>query len=506
MSIIFYSAFTKIYAQFTSAVRLDSLFNQLDKNQDFNGSILIAEKGKPVYQKSFGYADFENKVPNTIDSHFSLASISKTFTSTAILQLKEKGKLKIEDSFAKYFPEFPFPAITIKHLLSHTSGLPDLELYESIVNQNRDTIITNKVIIPTLKTWGRKLYFQPGDKWGYANINYALLGLLVEKVSKMSFETYLKKNIFLPANMTNTYLKPAFDSQNDKNRVVSHRMLTWYADTFKSVDSIKTGSIRYCTYNCGNTYGDNNIITTTEEMLKYDKALYEGKLLSQASLDEAFTPIKLNDGTTFYETHGGLTLFGKSSYGLGWEIYEHPTLGKAVGHSGRLFGLLTHFYRNITKNQTIIIYQNTELEGNQFYEKTKAALDILNGQQPKSALSKKSIARKYGNAIMKNGIDYATAIFNDLKTDTAHYYISENEFNWLGYDLLFQGKQKQYSLETFKLNTLLFPNSFNVYDSYAESLHANGKREEAIIMYQKSITMNPQNEGGIRMLKKILEK
>ncbi|HEY1053528.1 MAG TPA: serine hydrolase, partial [Emticicia sp.] len=106
--------------------------------------------------------------------------------------------------------------------------------------------------------------------------------------------------------------------------------------------------------------------------------------------------------------------------------------------------------------------------------------------------------------LIRDGIDRAVTVFNELKTDSTNYYLSENEMNWLGYDLLFQANKKQYSLETFKINTLLFPNSFNVYDSYAEALNANGKREEAIIMYQKSIAMNPNNEGGKRMLNQIL--
>ena len=115
------------------------------------------------------------------------------------------------------------------------------------------------------------------------------------------------------------------------------------------------------------------------------------------------------------------------------------------------------------------------------------------------------MARKYGATLMASGIDKAVATFNDLKSDSTHYYVSENEMNWLGYDFLFTAKKKEYSLETFKINTFLFPKSSNVYDSYAEALNANGKREEAIIMYQKSIGMNPKNEGGKEMLKRILE-
>ncbi|RYU96779.1 serine hydrolase domain-containing protein [Emticicia agri] len=505
ITVIYFTAFANTQAQSTTNQKLDSLFTQITKNGDFNGGILVADKGKIIYQKGLGYADFANKIPNEADSRFNLASISKTFTSVAILQLKEKKKLKLEDAFVKYFPDFPFPTITIKHLLSHTSGLPDLELYESVVNAKPDSIIRNQAIIPILKNWNQKLYFQPGDKWKYCNTNYALLALLVEKVSKMSFKNYLSKNIFEPANMPNTYLRIGA-IESPKKQVVNHRLITWYDDTYKNVDSIRFGGIKYCTYNCGGTYGDSNIMTTTADMLNYDQALYNGKLLSQNSLDEAFTPTRLNDGTIYYDPFGDeMSQLGKSSYGLGWEIYENAELGKAVSHGGHLFGLATLFYRNLSKNQTVVLYQNVEREGLAFYGKVLASLEILNGKTPQKIFYKKSLARKYGSTMMHEGIDRAVTVFNDLKTDSTNYYLSENEMNWLGYDFLFNARQKQYSLETFKVNTLLFPNSFNVYDSYAEALNANGKREEAILMYQKSIAMNPDNKGGKEMLKRILE-
>lgn len=506
ITIIFFIALAGLHAQSPVAQKLDSLFTQIAKNGDFNGGILVADKGKIVYQKGFGYADFANKIPNTVDSRFNLASISKTFTSVAILQLKEKKKLKLEDTFVKYFPEFPFPDITIRHLLSHTSGLPDLELYESVANANPDSIIRNQSVIAILKSWGKGVYCKPGEKWSYCNTNFALLGLLVEKVSEMSFGAYLKKNIFEPANMQQTYLRMD-KTDDDPKKIINHRMVSWYDDQFKSVDSIRFGGIKYCTYNCGGTFGDSNIMTTTADMLNYDQALYSGKLVSQNSLDEAFTPTQLNNGKIHSDPFGSeMTQLGKSSYGLGWETYEDEELGKAVSHGGHLFGLSTFLYRNLSKNQTVIIYENLEIEGHAFYDKIRAALDILNGKSPRKIQYKKSLARRFGATLMQSGIDRAVATFNDLKTDSTHYYVYENEMNWLGYDFLFTAKKKEYSLETFKINTLLFPKSFNVYDSYAEALNANGKREEAILMYEKSIGMNPKNEGGKQMLKRILEK
>src|SRR5436190_13513349 len=112
----------------TVSQKLDGLF----QTSPINGNVLVAENGRIIYQKSFGYADLAAKTPITNDSPFQTASVAKSFTSTAVLQLRDKRKLNLDDPFVKYFPEFPFPAIAIKHLLSHTSGLPDLELYERL--------------------------------------------------------------------------------------------------------------------------------------------------------------------------------------------------------------------------------------------------------------------------------------------------------------------------------------------------------------------------------------
>ena len=120
--LIFFIRSTISFSQ-SKEVALDKYFSALSKNQHFNGNILVAEKGKPVYQKSFGYADFTNKRLNTANSNFTICSITKTFVATAILQLQEKGKLKVTDYVVKYLPEFPYPNITITHLLTHTSGL-----------------------------------------------------------------------------------------------------------------------------------------------------------------------------------------------------------------------------------------------------------------------------------------------------------------------------------------------------------------------------------------------
>ena len=175
-------------------------------NNHFNGNVLIAEHGKIIYEKSFGFADFESQRINTNSSRFPIASITKTFTAKSILQLYEKGKLKVTDPVIKYLPDFPYPAISIKHLLSHTSGLqPYDNFFDSLRTAHPDTVFKNDDILNRYAELKLPLLYQPGDYGIYDNINYIFLAMIVEKVSGIPFHKYLKKFILQPSGMTNTF-------------------------------------------------------------------------------------------------------------------------------------------------------------------------------------------------------------------------------------------------------------------------------------------------------------
>ena len=493
----------EIFAQ-TVPEKLDAQFD----SSPINGNVLTAENGKIIYQKSFGYADFSTKTPNSNDSTFQTASISKVFTSTAILQLRDKGKLKLTDAVVKFLPDFPYPNITIQNLLSHTSGLPNLELYEKMVKANPALVIANKDIIPALKTHNKPLKFEPGEKWDYCNTNYALLVLIVEKLGNLTFPNYLKKFIFEPARMNDTYLRVAASPVADKQLVKNHILPAMYqtapqaVETVKLKDGVRMWRIRYETYSTGATLGDQNVISTVEDLLKFDQALYTEKLLKSSTIEEATTPTKLKSGETFFDDFG--VPFGKKcSYGLGWIVCDDPKTGKIVGHDGFNRGIASVFYRNLTKKQTVIMFDNTEGRG--FNGKVASVINVLNGEKPLQFNPKNSIAREFGATLLDKGIESAILRFNELRKDVANYYLDEKEMNLLGYEFLFNDYKPE-SLEAFKLNVLLYPDSFNVYDSYAESLAENGKKTEAILMYKKAILLNPNSAGSRKALKLLEEK
>lgn len=490
--LIFFNSIVDVSLAQDKQRRLDSLFTSLFNQHEFNGNILVADKGNVVYQGSFGYADVASKLPNIDQTAFNLASVSKTFTAVAVLQLKQKGKLKLDDPFIKYFPDFPWKQITLRHLLSHTSGLPDYQIFEKPYSENPEKIYSLNDLIPALKNDSCGLLFKTGEKYSYSNTGFGLLALLVEKLSGMKFQDYLAKYIFKPARMDHTYIETPLLPVVDSKRAKRYEFISYSPGQLKRVDSVKGDRIESVIL--GAIIGPTAVVSTTGDLLKFDKTLYGGKLLNQQVLGEAFVPILLNDGSKA----GTGWANTKSYYGLGWEILQDSTYGKVVWHSGGSSGVVTVFLRNITRNQTVIVLDNVTHRG--LHPEGLNAFYVLNNGTIYHG--KRSLAKDYAVTLHQKGVDAAAVFFNEFKTDTAHYFMDEKELNRLGYDLMNDGFMNQ-AMEAFKLNTLLYPASFNTYDSYAEALAGAGKKEDAIKMYQKSIALNPQNEGGKKALKQL---
>jgi CubicO group peptidase (beta-lactamase class C family) len=482
------------FAQSAPAERIDSFLRVMSEHQLFNGSILVAKEGKVIYQRSYGYWDRAGKIPNSDTTAVNLASVSKPFTSLAVLQLVAKGKIRLDDPYSRYFPDFPYPAVTIRQLLSHTSGLPKVEDFERpYIDQHPDEVLTDKEVYAHLLALKQPLLFQSGAKWDYSNFGYTCLALLVERVSKMPFGDYMRKYIFLPAGMGHTYVRAA-GTPNTPRYIIPAIYMTEY----KNVDSLDHRKF-YTFFNLGGIAGCGNVVSTLDDLFRFDQALSAGKLVPAWLMDTAFTPIKLNDGKVFH-------LRGKGAYGLGWNVIDDPVNDTIVYHDGHITGIKTLLYRDLSKHLTIIYYDNME---------SPIPLDIvgtiariLGGRELRRLSLAKSLARVYGAALVSGGVDAAMTIFDQLKDDSVHYYVDERELNTLGYELLGNSDivgHNELSLEVFKINTLLYHNA-NSYDSYAEALMRSGKNEEAIGMYQKSLSLEPHNPVGARRLAELLKK
>jgi len=324
--------------------KIDSLLNSAYASKKVNGNFLIAEKGKIIYNKSFGYANEVTKEELNENSVFELASVSKQFSAMAIMKLKENGKLNLYDDLAKFFPELlMYKDVTIRNLLNHTSGLPD---YEEIMDSlfDKSKIAVNEDIIDLYAKHKPKLLFEPNTKWKYSNTGYALLASIIEKVSGMEYGDYLSQVIFKPLKMNSTSVfRRRFTSQKIDNYAFGYV----YSDSLKKYflpdDLAET---KYVVYLDG-IVGDGTVNSTVIDLLKWDRALYTNKLLSTAGMKEVFEVATLKDKS-------------KTKYGFGWGIDENADFGKIVSHSGGWPGYATYIDRHITNDKTIIMLQNHE--------------------------------------------------------------------------------------------------------------------------------------------------
>ncbi|GAB3986006.1 serine hydrolase [Spirosoma daeguense] len=320
---------------------LDSLFATVP---DFSGVVLIAEKGKPVYKKAFGYQNFETKTPNTTSSIFELASVSKQFTAMTILMLKQEGKLNYDDRIDKYISGLPYPGITIRHLLNHTSGLPD---YQDVMDKHWDKskVANNADNIAYLIKYQPTKLFEPGAKYTYSNTGYMLLASIAEKASGQDFIQFCRNRIFNPVGMTKTDIR----TRNDKIKLPE---MAWgYTYVPEKKRYVRADSFPQFNYGIwlGNRKGPGRISSTADDLLKWDRALYSSQLVDQQTLRDAFTVAKLNDGTA-------------TQYGFGWQVEQSPKLGKVVWHDGDNPGYKTQIMRFIDADKTIILLCNNAHE------------------------------------------------------------------------------------------------------------------------------------------------
>ncbi len=328
---------------------LDVVFKDEAKLKGFNGVVLIAQRGQVIYEKAFGYANIKKKDSLKLNSVFQLSSSSKTLTAAAIMLLVEQGKLKLTDSIQQYLPNFPYHHINIKMLLTHRSGLSnyvyDCEPYCEKPNLYNGCLFTNKSMLELLVLKKPPLYYLPNKKFEYCNTNYALLPLIIEKVTGMSFADYMKKNIFEPLGMNDTWVHDAKTDSMHKNVTVGHNA---------------SGSLEKTVF-ADDVVGDKGIYSTVEDMFKWDQALYSEKLLKKETIEESFTG--------YSNEHKG-----KRNYGYGWRMIDNGNGNKIVYHNGWWHGYNSEFLRRLNDKTTIIILSNKD---NRMAYQIKDVLPIL---------------------------------------------------------------------------------------------------------------------------------
>ncbi|WP_169739290.1 serine hydrolase domain-containing protein [Dyadobacter crusticola] len=324
------------------AARLSALFDTL---KSFNGSVLIAQDDKVIFQQAYGIADHVAKRKLTTESVFELASVSKGFTAMGIMQLKEKKLLSYDDSLRKFFPELPYAGVSIQNLLTHTSGIPDfLGWTEEDINVNARN--SNAQIIKILPAKYTGTVFPPGSKFLYSNTNYVLLASIIEQVSGLSFPEYMRKNIFLPCGMANTAVSQRLLNTPPEDYAFDY---AWDGGEgrFLRADSLK----RYMYYMSGVT-GAYGIMSNAGDLNKWVQAINTDLLVSEATRKEAFSPIKFNHSNENITSDDGLISV------FGWRLLPGLSGDRDMFTAGSYGGYRSLIVNTHSKSQKVILLSN----------------------------------------------------------------------------------------------------------------------------------------------------
>lgn len=341
----------------------------------FNGGILVAKKGEVIFEDYHGFYDLAKKDSLNKHSAFHIASVSKTFTGMATLKLAQMGKLNINDDVKKYFPAFPYDGVTIRLLLSHRSGLPNYLYFMDKLGWNKKQTCSNEDVLAYLVKYKPKPMSRPDTHFAYCNTNFALLGLIIEKASGESYADFLQQEFFSPLNMKDTYV---YDNKRDSAMAMPSYDYRGRKEAFTYLD-------------CG--FGDKNIYSTPEDLLKWDQALYSNEIFTKQTLEEAFTPYS-NEKP------------GIRNYGYGWRMNVYPNGKKIIYHNGWWHGNNAVLIRMIQDSVTIIvlgnkynrnIYEAKDMEGyfdsgtslNSEENEEMSKEEINTNENPDSLLNKK---------------------------------------------------------------------------------------------------------------------
>jgi CubicO group peptidase (beta-lactamase class C family) len=325
-----------------SSSQIDAIFASLASKNAPGAAVLVVRKGKPVFRRGYGVTDLRTLRPIDERTNFRLASFTKQFTAAAIMLLAHDGKLHYDDHLTDFFPEFPAygKSITVRNLLNHTSGLPDYEdlLMKQYPNTPEEQIpqIHDAAVLKLLEQQsGGK--FAPGSKWEYSNSGFALLAMIVEKVSGNPFGEFLQQRIFTPLKMKNTIAY-----EKGKHEVL-HRAYGHSKNdgAWRETDQSPTSAV----------LGDGGIYSSLDDLAKWDRALRDHTLLTEEEMRPALTPVQPTDGPA--EFPGGKRV----SYGFGW--FLDPYQGhKRMSHDGSTIGFRTTIQRFPDDKLTIIVLAN----------------------------------------------------------------------------------------------------------------------------------------------------
>jgi CubicO group peptidase (beta-lactamase class C family) len=444
--------------------------------------VAIVRHGKIVFEGSYGIADLQNSVPVTRNTVFPIFSITKTFTGVAAMQLVETGKLDLEAPVSRYLDGLPlsWQSVTIRQLLTHTSGLPN------ILDNETGALISNGERAAWEKVTAMPMEFAPGEKFSYCQTNYMLIGRIIDKLSGEAFTRFIAEKQLAIAGMKNT-------AYGDGHAVLPHGIRDYsLASGFKGDASSLSGYENLFIEFSPSLLTAAGMNSTADDMARWVIALQAVKFFKDKdSLGVLWTPGQLNDGS-----HQGFSTF-VNGYALGWPVVLRPRHRAMAALGGGHAAIFVY----PDDDMSVILLTNLKLASPEVFVDEVVGFFIPE-MKAENGFGLPPAIGALRAELVKRGFGQASQVVKDLKTRDASFQFAEDDLNTWAYQLLEQKRFEQ-AIAIFQLNVELYPHSANAYDSLAKGYEDNGNKDLAIYNYKRSLELNPNNTNATEHLTKL---
>ena len=454
---------------------LAEYFRQCHAVQVCNGSFLVMRGEQVLYEGALGDAVAEGGQGLTPAHAFDIGSITKQFTAAAIVRLAEQGRLGLDDPAAKHLPGFPYPDVTVRQLLTHTSGVPDVMPYYSKVLRGGEvtTPITTEDAVQILTGQKMQPVFAPGTRFEYSNTGYLLLARIVTRASGVDYARYLDREFFTPLGMSHTRVRMPDNEAGIDPRAYGFRVSA--SGRRQAFDQVPQFYVA----------GAGGIYSTARDLYRWARALRGGKLMSAEHWTEATTPVRLADG-------------GSVPYGFGLAL-RPSSLGQArVSHGGHWRGFKADLTLLPAQDLDIVLLTNNGEDDS--VDHARDAVEAIVAGKPHTPV-KASIHVPLFQRLQSDDADALRKwLAGERAASPARYDFLEDKVNELGYALI-ERKEFDKAVAVMEFNRDAHPQSLNVYDSLADAYLARGDREAAIAQARRMIELKPDSKQAQEKLK-----
>jgi CubicO group peptidase (beta-lactamase class C family) len=462
-----------------AAAALQGYFSQCHAVHVCNGSVLVARDGKVIYAAAFGDAGAGDQGPLTTAHAFDIGSISKQFTAAAVLRLADRGQLRLDDAVADHLPGFPYPRMTLRQLLTHTSGVPDvMGHYTQLLRSGKvATPLMGEDAVQVLAASGTAPTSAPGERFEYSNTGYLLLSQVVAQASGLPFASFLQREFFDPLGMRHTHVR-----MPGNEAAIAPRA---YGFTTAS-DGQRRTQDQFPEFFM---LGAGGIYSTTDDLLRWSKALRDGTAMSATGWREATTPLRLNDGSSL-------------PYGFGLSLRTSPLQQPRIEHGGHWRAFKADLARYPAQDVDLVLLTNNGEDDS--VDAARDAVEAILAGKPFSPV-REPIDWPLRERLRHDDADALRRWLDAQRTATpARYDIPEDKLNDIGYGLI-EAKQIDKAVAVLRFNQQTHPASMNALDSLADAYLAAGDRAAAIAQAKRMLVLKPDSRAAQEKLKALSE-